>query len=403
MFRLNVLQAKRRADRALAFCNVTTTKSFASVVAGKWDRGFSTSTHKQSAGRSKVFNTNAVPFAPYKQVHRNTSFKSHRNAVGGVSGVLLQNSTPTGEAVKVHHCRPTSVKNPVTNDQVFKIPCANRFQLLASMESSGTDNQKGLGFESSPVSDLMDFDGLSDDHLPVTKVTPMANTPATTLNNQKVDVCNNREGLGLVDGQQSTITGCTDFLMSTQQLGSNFGCIPLTPILLYQGTQRVWQNVPEVLQAHRMIRDSGVPNFMGLHIPVKTNLKIASWRAHLCDYFDKQLCDLMEFGFPLDFDRSRHLESTLVNHASARNFSDHIDEYLREELQFQAILRPFDDPPIKMHISPFMTREKSRSDSCRAIIDLSFPKGSSLNDGVAKNSYLGTEFQMHYPSVDSII
>ena len=67
----------------------------------------------------------------------------------------------------------------------------------------------------------------------------------------------------------------------------------------------------------------------------------------------------MEFGFPLDFDRSRHLESTLVNHASARNFSDHIDKYLRKELQFQAILGPFDDPPIKMHISPFMTREKS--------------------------------------------
>ena len=97
------------------------------------------------------------------------------------------------------------------------------------------------------------------------------------------------------------------------------------------------------------------------------------------------------------------MESTLVNHASARNFSDHIDKYLREELQFQAILGPFDDPPIKMHISPLMTREKSGSDSRRAIIDLSFPKSSSLHDGVAKNSYLGTEFQMHYPSVDSII
>ena len=132
--------------------------------------------------------------------------------------------------------------------------------------------------------------------------------------------------------------------------------------------------MPEVLQAHRLIRDSGLPNFLGLRIPVKTNLKIASWRAHLCDYFDKQLCDLIEFGFPLDFDRSRLLESTLVNHASARNFSEHIDKYLREELQFQAILGPFDHPPIKMHISPFMTREKSGSDSLCAIIDLSFPK-----------------------------
>ena len=152
-----------------------------------------------------------------------------------------------------------------------------------------------------------------------------------------------------------------------------------------------------------MIRKCGIPNFLGLRIPVKTNLKISSWRAHLCDYFDKQLCDLIEFGFPLDFDRSRHLASTLVNHASAKNFSEHIDKYVQEELQFEAILGPFDAPPIKMHISPFMTREKSGSDSCRAIIDLSFPKGLSVNDGVAKKSHLGTEFQMHYPSVDSII
>ena len=50
-----------------------------------------------------------------------------------------------------------------------------------------------------------------------------------------------------------------------------------------------------------------------------------------------------------------------------------------------------------------MTMEKSGSDFRRAIIDLSFPKGLSVNDGVAKDSYLGTTFQMHYPSVDSII
>ena len=80
-----------------------------------------------------------------------------------------------------------------------------------------------------------------------------------------------------------------------------------------------------------------------------------------------------------------------------------MDKYLQEELQFQAILGPFDNPPINMHISSFMTREKSGSDSCCAIIDLSFPKGLSVNDGVAKDAYLSTKFQMHYPSVDSII
>ena len=36
-------------------------------------------------------------------------------------------------------------------------------------------------------------------------------------------------------------------------------------------------------------------------------------------------------------------------------------------------------------------------------MDLSFPKGLSINDGVLKDTYLGTNFQMHYPSIDSII
>ena len=36
-------------------------------------------------------------------------------------------------------------------------------------------------------------------------------------------------------------------------------------------------------------------------------------------------------------------------------------------------------------------------------MDLSFPKGVSVNDGVLKDTYLGTDFQMHYASVDSII
>ena len=90
LLRLNVLQAKLRADRALVFCNATTTKSFASVVAGKGDRDFLTSTHKESAGRSKVFNTNAVSLALGKRVHKNNSFKAHTNVDGGAADVQFQ-------------------------------------------------------------------------------------------------------------------------------------------------------------------------------------------------------------------------------------------------------------------------------------------------------------------------
>ena len=35
-------------------------------------------------------------------------------------------------------------------------------------------------------------------------------------------------------------------------------------------------------------------------------------------------------------------------------------------------------------------------------MDLSWPKGLSINDGVAKNKYLGSYFTLRYPSLDHI-
>ena len=65
------------------------------------------------------------------------------------------------------------------------------------------------------------------------------------------------------------------------------------------------------------------------------------------------------------------------------------------------MMEPF-RKPFDIHISSFMTREKSGPQPRRNIIVLSRPKGFSVNDG-CKNLYLGTEFQLHYPSVDTII
>ena len=80
-----------------------------------------------------------------------------------------------------------------------------------------------------------------------------------------------------------------------------------------------------------------------------------------------------------------------------------MDKYNKEEVGFQAMLGPLNHKPFDLHISPSTTREKSDSDARRTIMDLSFPKGLSVNDGVLKDTYLGMNFQMHYPSVDSII
>ena len=186
------------------------------------------------------------------------------------------------------------------------------------------------------------------------------------------------------------------------KFSTKFRCVPLASI--YKGPPRHWNHIPGVLTAHKLIRQSGLSScFLGLRIPVRTNWNVNSWRRHLTDYFDQQLPDPIEFRFPLNFDRSRELQSTFVIHASARLYPDNVDKYIEEEVHYQAMLGPFDMKPFDIHISSFMTRAKSDPDSRRTIMDLSFPKGLSINDGVLKDTYLGTDFQMHYPSIDSII
>ena len=65
--------------------------------------------------------------------------------------------------------------------------------------------------------------------------------------------------------------------------------------------------------------------------------------------------------------------------------------------------QPFDHKPIQMPVSPFMTREKQDSEVKQTIVDLSWPKGQSVNIGVSKDVYLGSELILNYPSVDDIV
>ena len=163
-----------------------------------------------------------------------------------------------------------------------------------------------------------------------------------------------------------------------------------------------WDDIPHILQAHQLIRDSKLPKFLHCHIPIQSDLNIKAWGHYLSNYWDQQLCDLLEFGFALDFDRSCKSDSIEENHTSASENMEDISQFLEEGMQYQAILGPFDSKTIDMHIFPLLVRDKQNSTSKRVIMDLSWPKGASVNNGVAKDIYLGTPYQLNYPSVDSI-
>ena len=159
----------------------------------------------------------------------------------------------------------------------------------------------------------------------------------------------------------------------------------------------------DILEAHSIIRNSGVPNFLKCKIPVQIQLRPKVWAQKLKDYWDQQLPYFIAFGFPLDFDRSNGLTPTLENHASAKNHIQHIDQYIVEDLTYGALYRPYESAPFKVHILPLMTRDKQNSDKRHTILDLSWPKGHSVNAGVKKNSYLGAYFDLKYPSIDHVV
>ena len=185
-------------------------------------------------------------------------------------------------------------------------------------------------------------------------------------------------------------------------VANTFGFIPKAPLQVYTGEVVHWQDIPNTLEAHQLIKATKIPNYMKCRIPVQSGLNIKAWRAHLSNYWDQQLCDLLEFGFPLDFDRNCTLNSTEVNHTSAIQNSQHISQFIQEEIDHNAMLGPFDSKPIRMHVSPLLVRDKQNCNSKRTIMDLSWPQGASVNDGVKKDVYLGTEYDLRYPSVDTI-
>ena len=78
------------------------------------------------------------------------------------------------------------------------------------------------------------------------------------------------------------------------------------------------------------------------------------------NYRDQQIINLVEFGFLLDFNRKSVLHHDDKNHSSATDFTADIQAYLKEEMQHEAIMWPYDvNPILNSHVSPFMTREKS--------------------------------------------
>ena len=77
----------------------------------------------------------------------------------------------------------------------------------------------------------------------------------------------------LPQGVYENHVNCARYKQFIQQTTKEIGFIPLTDLKLYTGPDVKWDVVPNVLQAHKIIKDSGLPNFLSSRIPMQGPLK----------------------------------------------------------------------------------------------------------------------------------
>ena len=170
--------------------------------------------------------------------------------------------------------------------------------------------------------------------------------------------------------------------------------------------KRVWGDAEssrkrEICAIYRQVASKGRHNYEGASIPVPSGLLIPSWRRFLDDYHDDRLVDYLEFGWPINFAEGTVLQSTLDNHPSATQHSEHLDYYVQTELGHGALLSQFEKPPMALiHISPLLTRDKKDSDHRRVIMDLSWPPGGAVNDSITAQIYVDGPGTISLPTVD---
>jgi hypothetical protein len=123
------------------------------------------------------------------------------------------------------------------------------------------------------------------------------------------------------------------------------------------------------------------------------------------NYSNYQVCDFLEYGWPVVHNGISIRSSSCKNHTGATDFPEQITSYLIKEASYQAIVGPSKGNPFndQIALSPLNSVPRKDSSERRVIVDLSFPEGESVNFGFLKDEYLGNTISVSYLKVDDLI
>ncbi len=139
---------------------------------------------------------------------------------------------------------------------------------------------------------------------------------------------------------------------------------------------------------------------------IRSPLVPGEWKRQLKAHPDARYRDYLlkglEQGFRIGF---KHMNCTCrgpkANMPSAWNNREVVDQYLENEVQLGRVLGPVDPckVPVRVVINRFGVIPKPHQPGkWRLIVDLSHPRGESVNDGIKREPC-----SLTYPSVDQAI
>lgn len=216
-----------------------------------------------------------------------------------------------------------------------------------------------------------------------------------------VDNCTYWEGVNYEPESDAEILFQYDSTQAAAAAGTN-ECESLNLVLTGNG----FVDHAYDLQLAEEINKSGKFNFQEVRVPINTQWNTELLEQLLEGYHDKQVAELLRYGWPVDRNNDVPLpEISGRNHKGATEFPDHIDKYIDRELKLGALAGPFDKIPMEgFCCSPLNSRPKQSGDQRRVIMDLSWePGGASVNAGIDKYWYLNEPVKLRYPTVWTLI
>ena len=147
-------------------------------------------------------------------------------------------------------------------------------------------------------------------------------------------------------------------------------------------------------------------NFEQCKIPVRTEINVDLFEQLLIDedYHDLRVVELLRYGFPIDAREVVESDEVPANHYSVHQYARGVADVYKREIAGGSMVGPFEAMPFPgTRVSPLKAIKKD-SGAIRLILNLSHPfHEGSVNHAIDKDSYLGDDSKLEYPSLDSFL